>query len=184
MSRNGLYLVKPTTVDKTGTGSTATINTKGSVTFSACTSISMNGVFTQEYDNYLIVLRATLTALAAFRLRVRSSGTDNTTANSYTEQYNFGNGTSVTGLRSTNNLGAFSWVGPTNMAGYIGTIYGPYLTQPTAWRTVSASNDGSGAIVDYAVTHSQSTSYDGFTLYNNGLTQSASGLLAVYGMRN
>jgi hypothetical protein len=101
---NGLVVMTPTSVAKTGTGSTATINSDGSVVFDLCTTLSLNGVFTSSYDNYMIVMRAT-TSLAwpYFNSRLRASGTDNTTASSYTNQYLTANGTTVSAGSGSDN---------------------------------------------------------------------------------
>jgi len=181
-NKNGLHLITPTSTAKTGTGSTATINTNGSVTFSSCETLSLNGVFSADYDNYMIVARHSTTADYAWRIRFRASGTDNSTANSYVFQYLFGDSTSVSGARTTTNYGQVSARGNTQRAGFVASIYGPNLAQPTAYRSVIADDYLSAAVTDYAGTHNQSTSYDGITFIASA--GSFTGLVAVYGMRN
>jgi hypothetical protein len=178
MSKNGLILLTPTTVDHTGTS--ATISANGSVSFSACTALSLNGVFSAKYDNYMIVTWGNVTTAANVYIRFRSGGTDNSTSNSYVYQYMVASSASVAGSRTTYDRGALFLAYGVQRAGSVGFIYGPYLSQPTAYRAVNVSDNASATIQEYGGTHNQSASYDGFTL-SNGFA--LSGRVAVYGMR-
>jgi hypothetical protein len=180
MATNGIVLLTPSSVAVTGGGSSATINTNGSVTFSACASLSLNDVFSSTYDNYVIDVRAVGTTLAVFEYRLRASGTDNTTINSYTHQYLFGSNTTVQGLRVTTNSAQVLPVSATQRDGSTIYCYGPALAQPTAVRSVTAYGEDGARIFDLASTHNQSTAYDGFTLFHG--SQSFTGLIKVYGL--
>jgi len=180
MSKNGLILLTPTSIAYTGTS--ATISANGSVSFSACTSLSLNGVFSADYDNYMVVGQHAVASSQSILARLRVGGTDDTTANSYVHQYWFANGTSVSGARLTATYWVPSARGNTQTAGFVANIYGPYLAQPTAYRSVMADDYSSAAVTDLGGTHNQSTSYDGITFYGNA-GQSMSGRIAVYGMR-
>ena len=176
----GMVLLTPSSIAYSGTS--ATIGANGSVEFSACSSLSLNGVFSADYDNYVITTRIDQSTLDAWRFRMRSSGTDESSgANYYNLQYLYATNTSVTGQRNTSSLATFGYVGPTLKAGYTANFYGPFLAQPTAVRTFGASNDSSASIVDYAWTHSLSTSYDGITMFS-GNAYTANGLVSVYGL--
>ena len=181
-NKNGLILITPTSVDKTGTGSSATVSANGSVSFSACETLRLNGVFSADYDNYMIVSRYSGTADVQMRLRFSVGGTENSTASSYVYQYWFADSTSVSAERTTTNYGNMGARGNTQRAGTIMTVYGPYLAQPTAYRTVYADDYLSAAVTDFAGTHNQSTSYDGFGWHTGGAF-TFSGRVAVYGMR-
>lgn len=176
----GMVLITPTSVVAAGTGSSATIGANGSVEFSACTSLSLNGVFTSGYDNYMVVLRGTSSLAAGINVRWRVNGTDNSTASSYTSQNIQATGTTVNAARSSGDSGNFAVMNATQRCGFTTHIFGPNLAQPTAWRTVTANDSSSARIEDYTVTHNQSTSYDGFTLIcgNGNMT----GLVSVYGL--
>jgi hypothetical protein len=156
---DGLVSMAPTSIAYSGTS--AGINADGGVDFSAVTSLSLNGVFTSDYDNYLIVFQATAGETVYFRMR--ASGTDNSTASSYVRQQLSANSTTVSGTRITDNQGAAFNVAGTLTAGSFFHIYGPYLAQPTATRSVNAWDSNSARINDVAGTHNQSTSYDGIT---------------------
>ena len=179
-NKNGLILITPTSVDKTGTGSTATVSANGSVEFSACATLSLNGVFSADYDNYMIVARTQTNDNWAIQCRMRLSGTDNTAASSYVTQYWSAGSTTVSAARVTDTFGYIGARGNTQRAGFVATIYGPYLAQPTALRSTVADDASSATVTDYAFTHNVSTAYDGFTMY---VTGTVSGRVAVYGMR-
>lgn len=187
MATNGLVLIKPTSVASTGTrvNRSATINTNGSVTFTVCDSVSLNGVFSSTYDNYIVDIRydTLSTGRELITMRLRLSGTDNQTASSYVSQLLRSTSTTVSGSRTTTThgiIGAYE-TDSSLKEGLEVFFYGPNLAQPTAWRGVGV-NAGSGASIDvYAGTHNQSTGYDGFTMgvfTDDGF----SGLVKVYGL--
>lgn len=177
---NGLYLIKPTSIVSTGTGNSSSISANGSITFSSCESLSLNGVFSADYDNYLILGRYSSSQDSELRIRFRAAGTDNATASSYTRQYIQSDGTAIAGVRNSSDFGWFAWRGNTQRGGVVGCIYGPFLAQPTAWRTNQVDDYLSASIYDPCGTHNQSVSYDGFTFSRSVGT--FTGLVAVYGM--
>lgn len=183
MPKQGLHLIKPSSIASTGSGNSSSINTNGSVTFTTCATLSLNGVFGADYDNYMIVIRCSWGSAGASNLemRLRASGTDNSTASSYSRQRSSANGTSVVADKVSGDTTRLSDVTNT-YDGIIEYIYGPYLTIPTVGRSVVANSSDGAAIYDYAWTHNQSIAYDGFTIYPN--TVHISGLVCVYGMRN
>lgn len=177
-----MILVTPTSVVGLGAGSSATINTNGSVDFSTVYSISLNGVFTSDYENYVISCRTSCTANAEVFFRMRAAGTDNATT-TYLTQYLLADGTSVSGSRITgSDAGRCSYFSSAQRNGFDARIYRPQLAQPTALRSVSASGLNNAYIRDYAMTHSVSTSYDGFTMWVSGATR-FTGQIAVYGLK-
>jgi hypothetical protein len=151
------------------------------VVFTAATTINVNGVFDSTYDNYLVVCRAESASNPYVNARLRLSGTDNTTASSYVAQRLLASSTTVSGARFTNDY-AFAGAGGRAVDGSGSHVYfyGPALSQPTAARTVTVSDNNGGEIYDIAWTHNQSTAYDGFTFYPN--TSDLTGSLTVYGL--
>ena len=183
---NGLVVMTPTSVAKTGGSSTATINADGSVTFGLCETLSLNGVFTSDYDNYMMTLSCDHPGgLSNIRFRWRASGTDESSAsNYYTRRELFVSATSVTGGRNSDSVGRLGLAGDITYgrAGMTFYIFGPYLSQPTATRAVDSSTYNAThtrLMVNYATTHSLSASYDGITIIpsNAALT----GQLTVFG---
>ena len=181
MSKNGLILLTPTSIAYTGTS--ATISANGSVSFTAVTQLRLNGVFSADYDNYMIVMRAS-NPVAPNNLYHRYSvgGVDNTDS-SFTQQRMRAGGTSVTADRASSlNQTRFTEIYTTLKWGLVFYCYGPYLTQPTASRTTGVTTTSSAGIHEYATTHSGSISFDGINLYPDG-GDNISGRVAVYGMR-
>jgi hypothetical protein len=177
----GMVLITPTSIVSTGTGNSSSIGANGSVEFSSCATLSLNGVFSATYDNYMVAIRFDPSADVDIQMRLRASGTDNSTASSYVTQYIYATSTSVTSYRSSaGTIAAFLWGRNVQRNGATANFYGPYLAQPTAFRTVSVDDVSSASLIDVAGTHNQSTAYDGFTLTVNGGT--FDGLVSVYGL--
>jgi len=175
----GLHIMTPTSIVVAGSGSTASIRADGGVDFATATSLSLNGVFTSAYDDYMIVIRHVGSAASGLGARLRLSGTD-ATASNYTFQLLEANGTSVAGSRSTSQTRAL--VGSTAASqpnGDVAYIYGPSLAQPTAFRNVNVRNTSGAYIADFTNTHSVSTAYDGITFLPD--SGSFSGMVTVYG---
>jgi len=177
----GLHIMTPTSIVVAGSGSSASIRADGGVDFATATSLSLNGVFTSAYDDYMIVMRylggGSSSQVMDYRLRV--SGTDATGSN-YTSQFVEGNGTSVSGARGTATAGTISAYGFNTPNGFSSYFYGPHLAQPTAVRSAAMFSGSLGIILrDYASTHSLSTAYDGLSFIAGG--NNFSGMVTVYG---
>ena len=183
MATNGLVVMTPTSIASTGSGNSSSINADGSVTFSSCATLSLNGVFTSSYDNYMIVIRNVASLNGQSLLgRLRASGVD-ASASNYTRQLIEANGTSVTANRFSDT--AFGVAGAdgsgTLRAGATFYLFGPFMTQPTAARSVSVRSISSAYITDDAGTHFLSLAYDGMTFIPFGTGNNISGLLTVFG---
>jgi hypothetical protein len=175
----GMVLLTPTSVAYTGTS--ATIGVNGSVDFTACSVLSLNGVFSADYDNYMIVMRYVgLVGNLNMYLRLRSGGSDNATASSYTAQNLAADDTTVAASRFTADYTRFAGAYTTQRDGMVTNLYGPFLAQPTAGRNTKVFGYLGAYLDDVAFTHNQSTSYDGFTLLVSG--NSFTGLISVYGL--
>jgi hypothetical protein len=176
---DGLVSMAPTSIAYSGTS--AGINADGGVDFSAVTSLSLNGVFTSAYDNYVVVIYHYSSGNPGIDMRLRLSGTDANGAN-YTWQRISVENTTITGSRSTNDtLMKVGYSGSTARSGDNIHFYGPALAQPTATRNVNARGLSGASIGEMAGTHSLSTAYDGFTLLGDGGTVAISGSLHVFG---
>jgi hypothetical protein len=174
---DGLVSMTPTSIAHSGTS--ATINADGGVDFSAVTSLSLNGVFTGDHDNYLVVVSITMGTSDFGRLRYRVGGVDATGSN-YTTQHINVNGSSVTGGRSSSaDDFVYNYLSATAPNGCHIHLYGPALAQPTAGRSVNVDGNSSARIYENANTHSLSTSYDGLTFYQD--TNAATGNVHVFG---
>lgn len=177
---NGLVVIRPSSTAVTGTGSSATINANGSVTFSTCATVSLNGVFTSTYDNYLVVMRRSgITANNNLQIRLRASGTDNSGVNYDTQEVEAA-GTNVFWSRASSTYWLGGYTDPNARGGVAITFYGPFLTQPTAFHSTTVNGLQNGNLISDAGTHSQSTSYDGVTFIGD-VGYEISGLVTVFG---
>lgn len=179
-SGTGMELLTPTSVSSTGTGNTTTVNANGSITFSTCDSVTVNGVFSASYDNYVIVVRRNGAGAVTSNFRLRVGGVDNSTASSYTTQENDISGTSESGYRIATTSGYFSQHAG-GIDAYVAYLYGPFLTQATAWRSTTFMATSSARILDCSGTHNQATSYDGITFTT---LSAGTGLISIYGLVN
>ena len=183
MANAVFYLIEPTSISYTGTS--ATISANGSVSLNNASTIKLNGVFSADYDNYMIVISHDGSSGdddGEGFCQLMSGGTPASGSN-YVWQYLQANNTTVAGARSaaTTSVRLFSY-SDYQPSGTIIHVYGPYLTQPTALRSVTCQPRLAGLrIIDYACTHNLSTSYDGF--YLNPVATGITGRVAVYGMR-
>ncbi len=177
MTIAGLKLIVPTSV----AGSGVSVSASGKVTFTAATTVSVNGVFSSTYDNYLIVIRHHASAGANMNIRLRLSGTDASGSN-YTYQRILADGSSVSGSRTSSATASFiGSLNDTARSGQHVYLYGPALAQPTAGRNLDVDGYLSATIDDYSFTHSLSTAYDGCTFFPSGAAN-MTGALCVYGL--
>lgn len=184
MPKQGLHLITPSAAVATGTGSSATINANGSVTFSTVTALELRGVFSADYDNYQIVARWTQATAAANTYLQMVSGTSVDSTANYTWQRIEANGTTLTSSRASGQTVGGQLIGDaatTYPQGFITFVYGPYLAQPTVGRTLGVTSTSNASLIESAWSHNVSSSFDGGKL--SVLTGTASGLVCVYGMR-
>ena len=177
----GMILMKPTSITHSGTS--ATLGANGQVTFTAVNSVSLNGCFTADFDNYVISLRATSNTDGYLNHRYRASGSDDTGSN-YTYQELVAAGSGDSGARATAAETYNTRISTSNMSAFAVNIYGPALAQPTASRSVSVGGLNGAELWDFASTHSLSTSYDGITFFFLAGARNMTGKLAVYGIRS
>lgn len=171
-------LVTPTSV------ANASIGTYGAVTFSGASSVSLNGVFTSEFDAYEIEFDASTSGAASLQLLLRLAGTDATASNYYTQRFTAVNATPA----AVQSLAASNYVlsSPALSAFHAGTakLQAPALataTSGTVQATVTPNPmTTSAGIYLGGLLHSVSTAYDGFTVTPS--TGTISGWIRVYGI--
>jgi len=180
-SRAGLAKIIPSSVAVgSGTGSADSL---GNVTFSGASSVSLNGVFSSNYDYYKMTIDAkTASGSASISARLRTGGTD-ATAGNYNRQWLNAGGTSVS---ASNSVNATSW----DIFVYTVDATVSYATNieianvakalpTTAVLTHTRFYDSSIAFNGLAFGHTLSTAYDGITLITSAST--ISGTVRVYG---
>lgn len=177
-------LITPSSVSPSGSA-TVSASSSGKVTFtnvSPTDYVTINGIFSSTYDNYLIVSIsefATGSGGDQLAAELTVSGTASTTG--YVEQYLAAGGTSASGRRDSPNTGfVIADATAEGPSGYHFYLYGPALAQPTAGRSLGCLYLSGAYIFDHAGTHSASTAYDGIRLRTS--SDVISGTLCVYGL--
>jgi hypothetical protein len=135
------------------------------VEFASVTALRLNGVFSADYDNYLVNMRFSTTGATAIQFRLSSGGTDNATAGSYVRQYIDADGSTISAVRQSYPEWGLTYAYGIQRAGAEISFYGPHLAQPTAVRAVHVGDNSSAGLTDIAGTHNQSASYDGFNFW-------------------
>lgn len=189
MAGRALTLLTPSSVSTTGGSGSASIGANGKVTFTTAESVSVNGVFSSTYDDYMMVLYA-ITGNDGQNIvyRLRAAGTDSTAAN-YEAQALRASGTSnIQGFRQTSQTYMWSLSQTSNLvySGGLTYIYSPYLLEETQSRSITAgTRDISGVtgwIQDWASRHAVTgTAFDGVTLMFNQGSQTMTGYVLFYG---
>jgi hypothetical protein len=176
----GLAIVSPTSIANSGGSASAS---GGQVTISGVTSISLNGVFSSTYENYLIQTFFTNTTNDALFMRMRASGTDNSSAN-YTSQNFEAVSTSLTGTRLSGQTAWRPTNGKTDAQGGNSqlTLFRPFVAASTNFFVNNYDPTSGAALTIWNGTHAVSTSYDGFTIYPN--SGALTGTIRVYGFKN
>jgi hypothetical protein len=173
-----LNIMTPTSTANSG-GSVST--TGGAVTFTTVNNVSLNGVFTSTYANYLIVIsNLTGGTTNGINLRFRVSGTDSSTGYYSAGFYVLFSSSTVNGENSSNgtffDVGAYS---TTPTTGSIIYLQNPQLAVTTAMQSNATRYDAAGYRTGY---HNVTTAYDGFTLIAPSNTMT--GVVRVYGLSN
>jgi len=163
----------------TGAGGLRHIATES---FSAVSSVSLNGVFTSAYQNYLIKVTFTGSTSGEFGMRLRAGGSD-ASGNNYNYQRSDATATTLVGNRYTSqskwfNLGltatALLWVEM--------NLYRPQESVTTAFSAISGRDVSSSVDSSFLVGgHTLTDSYDGMTLL---FVQNATGVVRIYGYQN
>jgi len=180
VEQQGLVQIIATSVAKGASGS-ASVDSKGNVTFSGTESVSLNGVFSSTYQNYRIQINGTnASALLNWQAKMRLSGTDST-ASYYSSEF-WVSSAGSTGIGSYVNNGGFFQINTNdNSNGACPTwfdIFRPFDAAIT--NVLGQGYDGSAGKSKYfGGLHNVSTSYDGLTIACN--TGTISGTIRVYG---
>jgi hypothetical protein len=150
-------------------------------TFTTVSSVSFDNVFSATYKQYRIITNISSASAGYSYMRLRASGTDNSSAN-YFRQFYAANGGTGSAARSSSQT---TWAGITEMNTYsniqIIEVNNPF--QSTYTSAINLSNDTSaGNIVWFSNVFGMNvtTSYDGFTIKPDSST--ISGTITVYGL--
>ena len=178
LANSGLVLINPTSVTNgTVTSGQGTVRVAGTAT-----TVTINGVFSATYEDYLIVSKLSFTGGDA-TLQLTASGTAATTNYNYSMLQAY-DGAGVTTTRTT---AAANIVFISNQNGVYGSctcdVFQPFLAQPMLFQVNNLRNDGGYTVpANYLWfgNNSNATSYDGFKITAGG---NMTGTIAVYGRR-
>jgi len=179
-SASALTQIVPTST--ANSGGTVSTSASGAVTFSGVTSVSMNGIFTSTYTNYLITTDGIVgTGNADFYMRMRASGSDTTTGYDtmlFTKP--FATGVAAPVSIGTTAFGNTAWyVGDCRTTDFFANSFfvsGPQVANYTTMTGFSTSRDTFNSI---GAQQTASTQFDGATLYVS--SNAVSGVFRVYG---
>jgi hypothetical protein len=173
----GLVLVKPSSVVN------GTDNGKGTVNFTGVSAVSLNGVFSTTYDNYRILVTDNYSSASgpAVTLRLRKSGSDNSTASSYrrggfySDTSALGNSFSggaadyyITSLNNTSTVNTWSQI----------EIYSPFVNTQSGISNITFRPDSESVNAAFG-RHAVTDTFDGLTLTVASGTMT--GKISVYG---
>lgn len=153
-------------------------------TFSAVSSVSVDGVFTAEYENYQIILSPfQISSLDETRLRLRSSGTDDSSTNYYVQQIS-GSGSSANASQriSQTSLDLFAATASPTQWHRI-HVFQPQTSNATSFEFTHLRGTTAPIVYLGAGVHDVSASFDGFSLIPDS-PDTITGTIRVYGYAN
>jgi hypothetical protein len=170
-----LTLVSPSSIAFSGTSASTTA---GKTIFSACTSLSLNGVFTSTYENYLVVFSNLTQSSGSVNtfFRYRASGTDTTTGYTSIIGYQVAGSALQVNPNVTDKHPVFQV--DTNVSGVQVFIKNPQTATATTFLNEIITDNyqyTKGRLVN-------TTQYDGFTIFNASVN--FTGTVRVYGYQN
>jgi hypothetical protein len=150
--------------------------------FTAQSSVSVNSKFSATYDNYVVRFNnLTASTNTSINMRMRASGTDETSSN-YKIQYLEILNTTVQGSRTTTatSFTTVTYVNTTYMGAHIFELVNPFNTVVTSGATIQP-NTSAGNIEGYVTSFglNTSTSYDGLTVFTT--SGNMTGSFSIYG---
>jgi hypothetical protein len=183
MAINGLRYAAGAYATTSDLASNAGLNLVAVSTFSAVSSVSVNNCFTTSYDNYRIVITCTAATTADFgtTLRLRVSGTDNSSSN-----YAWSGVYATSGASGTEGGGTGQSSFKTG-AGYntglitVVDVLNPFASNYTSYLESGVRPNEAG-IRTHGGSFNATTSFDGFTFAPASGT--VTGTVRVYGYKN
>lgn len=182
--RQGLVPISPSSVVyATGSGS---VSSNGTVTFTGCTSVSLNNVFSSSYKNYKVLVNITswvgTNADTFLYVRMRNAGTDSTTSYHTSHQISVVGGAPA-GTGAYNTSVFFSGRLYYSTSGMVAdmTLFNPFASASTRQAGIGAgSTAGAPGPTWFGGEHAVTSSQDGMTILPSGGT--FSGTITCYGI--
>ena len=176
---SGLVPIVPSSISVSG--GTATVASDGTVSFTSCTGINVNGIFSSTFKNYVMVCESETTGSACdiYGQLVTSGGT------ALSSGYVGGRiGVSNTGSTASNWQGAsgviiLSRSNGANGFAFTANIYNPFVAKQKKITTNFLEISTVGV---QGYTNPSTTSYTNISFYANGTTMNT-GTVKFYGIR-
>lgn len=150
-----------------------------SATFTTSSAVNVNSCFTSTYAHYRIVTQLKGSTGASLLLRLRSSGSDDSTSNYDRGAANLG---STYSQQTGTNQSSFQiGYSRANMQAYVHDMFGPQLADRTQILGLGYDEVNLGTFVASGSLKT-STQYDGFTIYPDSGT--LTGVIRIYGYKN
>lgn len=164
----------PTSVSSSS-GTTSIVGSR--VQMSNATDVRINGVFTAQYDNYVVFINHYVGTGELTFPRLLASGTPINGASDYTYQRLIVSGTTQTANQTTSS--AFELYSDTNQTGSaVMYIFNPFRAEHKAFKILVGNGDNDQTSVYYGGTIGPTTQCDGFAIFN---TNGFFGHLSVHG---
>lgn len=154
---------------------------------SAASSVSINNCFSANYENYVIIYNYTASNSSGTQLRMRASGSDDSTSTYYWNGfYQWQQSPSAVTVEASSGTETYFWIAYQDTQG-INTgmiyVYNPFSATNTLYDASTFSNRGSAQFLgrqNYGGRTNNTTSYDGFSIVMN--TAGITGKVRVYGI--
>ena len=178
LEQQGLVQVVPSSITKGASGS-ASVDSKGNVTFSGTESVRFNSVFSSSYQNYFAVYQITQSTGAALKFRL-ASGSSVVDTSTYRRAGWYQEGASSNGTYYSIASGTAIILNDKVNAAITTDIFKPFEAATTAVNYNLVMENGSvlGTVIG-AGYNTNATSYDGFELSPDSGT--FSGTVRIYG---
>jgi hypothetical protein len=149
--------------------------------FTSVSSVNFNNVFTSTYAHYFMTFDYVSSTDDAVRVRLRASGTNNTTSNYYTQRIN-GNDTSLTGIRKSATTEWDLTDASTLGNGGFATIFNPQTSIKTGMLSKGFYNGTSIWLMEIGNFFNATTSFDGISII--AASGTITGTIRIYGLAN
>jgi hypothetical protein len=180
IAKTGLIEITPSTISVSG--GSGSISATGAVSFTSASAISLNDVFSTTYDNYFLTGSiGTSDSGPEIRMRLRVSGSDNSSAQ-YRFQIMETSGSTSVGGRTT---GASFWTlarGSNTTRNFFNQqTNNPFSSaiRTSAYGIYQQIGDGNLTNNTISAAIDVTTSYTGFTIYAE--TGTMTGTISIYG---
>lgn len=173
----GLVPIIPSSVS-VSSGS-ASVDSRGKVTFSGCTSFAVDGMFSATYQHYRLIYAVTGAYTQTHSYRFRTNGVDNSAASYYFQEFYASVGSSGVGGWTASATGRMSY----SIAGQRQTmaidIINPYLAERTEALCLQSSATPNIWLVGNGF--DGTASFTGMNFFLGAGTNSLTGTLKIYG---